>query len=154
MLNGSSGTTTYQVGANVGDTISINLTQGVRRNQIGQVAANFSSGQRTAALTGRPDHCCRHRQPPVTVGASVAGALPGQTAGSAYAKAQAINAADISGLTASATNTVSGAFDSIVAATNGAGVGATNAGPTSYALNINGVDIYSGTGNVAARARP
>ena len=64
-------------------------------------------------------------------------------------KQQAINAAGISGLTASATNTV-GAFDSIVAATNGAGVGGTNAGPTSYALTINGVDIYSGTGNVAA----
>ena len=31
VLNGTSGTTTYQVGANVGDTISINLAQGVRR---------------------------------------------------------------------------------------------------------------------------
>jgi flagellin len=40
VLNGSSGVTTYQVGANVGDTISINLTQGVQANQIGQVASS------------------------------------------------------------------------------------------------------------------
>ena len=38
VLNGTSGTTTYQVGANVGDTISINLAQGVGANQIGQTA--------------------------------------------------------------------------------------------------------------------
>src|SRR6202795_492531 len=42
VLDGSSGTTTYQVGANVGSTISVNLTQGVRADQIGQVA--ISSG--------------------------------------------------------------------------------------------------------------
>src|SRR5271170_4610557 len=36
VLNGSSGVQTYQVGANVGNTISINLAQGVGANQIGQ----------------------------------------------------------------------------------------------------------------------
>src|SRR5580658_9551418 len=40
VLNGSSGTTVYQVGANVGDTISINLAQGVGANQIGQTATD------------------------------------------------------------------------------------------------------------------
>src|SRR5580692_11760902 len=40
VLNGSSGVTTYQVGANVGNTISVNLTQGVGANQIGAVASN------------------------------------------------------------------------------------------------------------------
>src|SRR5580693_8839289 len=38
VLNGSSGNTVYQVGANVGNTISINLAQGVGSNQIGQTA--------------------------------------------------------------------------------------------------------------------
>src|ERR1700752_1684822 len=38
VLNGSSGTTTYQVGANVGNTIGISLTQGVQASQIGQYA--------------------------------------------------------------------------------------------------------------------
>src|ERR1700692_3473235 len=36
VLNGSSGTTVYQVGANVGNTISVNLAQGVGASQIGQ----------------------------------------------------------------------------------------------------------------------
>jgi flagellin len=83
----------------------------------------------------------------VTVGASILGALPGQTANSAYAKAAAINAADISGLTASASTsaTETTAFSQIVAATNGT----TSATATTYNLSINGVAIYSGTGNVA-----
>ena len=54
VLNGSSGTTTYQVGANVGNTISINLAQGVGANQIGQVASTttaVATGGTTGALT-------------------------------------------------------------------------------------------------------
>ena len=51
VLNGSSGTTTYQVGANVGNTISINLSQGVQANQIGQVASSTATVG-SAALTG------------------------------------------------------------------------------------------------------
>src|ERR1700674_941007 len=39
VLDGSSGVTTFQVGANVGNTISVNLAQGVRADQIGQVAS-------------------------------------------------------------------------------------------------------------------
>src|SRR6202041_885181 len=53
VLNGTSGTTTYQVGANVGDTISINLAQGVGANQIGQTAtAAGTSAVSANALTG------------------------------------------------------------------------------------------------------
>src|ERR1700761_1130424 len=54
VLNGSSGTTTYQVGANVGDTISVDLAQGVGANQIGAVAATttaVASGATSGALT-------------------------------------------------------------------------------------------------------
>jgi flagellin len=145
VLNGSSGVTTYQVGANVGNTISINLTQGVGATQIGQTASS-SAKVGTAALTGNLTLAVGTGAA-VTVGASVAGALPGQTVGSAFAKAQAVNASNISGLTASATNSVTAAFTQIVAASNGA---TTNAGATSFALNINGVNIFSGTGNVAA----
>ena len=146
VLNGSSGVTTYQVGANVGNTISINLTQGVAATQIGQVASS-SAQVGTAALTGNLTLAVGTGAA-VTVGASVAGALPGQTAGSAFAKAQAVNAANISGLTASATNTVSAAFTQITSSTAGTGLGAGPGGATTYALNINGVDIYSGAGNV------
>src|SRR6202051_2457751 len=51
VLDGRSGVTTYQVGANVANTISINLAQGVRADQIGQYASstNLVTG---ALLTG------------------------------------------------------------------------------------------------------
>src|SRR6202167_6824505 len=39
VLNGSAGTTVYQVGAHVGNTISVNLSTGVEASQIGQYAS-------------------------------------------------------------------------------------------------------------------
>jgi flagellin len=148
VLNGSSGVTTYQVGANVGDTISINLTQGVAATQIGQVASSATTVSNSAALTGNLTLAVGTGAA-VTVGPSTAGALPGQSATSAYAKAAAINAADISGLTASASTTATEAtaFSNIVAATDG--TGGTGATASTYNLSINGVSIYSGTNNVA-----
>jgi flagellin len=72
----------------------------------------------------------------VSVGASAvgpAGAGAGQTASSAYAKVQAINAAGISGLTATADSTLQVAFTTT-----------TNAGATdTYSLTINGQAIYT-----------
>ncbi len=150
VLNGSSGVTTYQVGANVGNTISINLSQGVAATQIGQVASASTTVSGTAALTGNLTLAVGTGSA-VTVGPSVAGALPGQTANSAYAKAAAINAADISGLTAraSTTATEATAFSNITGATNGTGTGNTGATAGTYNLSINNVAIYAGTGNVA-----
>jgi flagellin len=69
----------------------------------------------------------------VSVGASTAGSANGQTAASAYAKAAAINAAGISGLTATADTTV----QLNLAATAVAGT------VTDYDLSINSVAIYS-----------
>ena len=85
VLNGSSGTTTYQVGANVGDTISIDLAQGVQANQIGQVATSAKQVT-TAALAGGLTIAVGTAAA-VTVGASsnYATSSPGQTADSAYA---------------------------------------------------------------------
>jgi flagellin len=142
VLNGSSGTTTYQVGANVGDTISIDLAQGVQANQIGQVATS-SKQVTTAALAGGLTIAVGTAAA-VTVGASsnYATSSPGQTADSAYAKAATINAADISGLTATASTTATEttAFSTLTAGTTGG----------TYSLSINGVSIYSGTGDLAA----
>jgi flagellin len=140
VLNGSSGVTTYQVGANVGDTISIDLTQGVAATQIGQVASAGKQVTTTGLVGGLT--LAVGTGSAVTVGPSSAGALPGQTVGSAYAKAAAINAADISGLTASASTSATEAtgFSSFVAGTTAG----------TYDLSINGVNIYSGTANVAA----
>ncbi|HWJ33811.1 MAG TPA: flagellin [Steroidobacteraceae bacterium] len=140
VLDGSAGVTNYQVGANVGSTISVNLTQGVRADQIGQVAS-ASTTVTTAALTGTLSIAVGTGTA-VTVGTSVAGTQAGQNAGSAYSKAQAINSSGIAGLTASASTAVTEAsgFSNVVAGTAAA----------SYDLSINGQAIYGGTGNVAA----
>jgi flagellin len=149
VLNGSSGVTNFQVGANVGDTVAVDLSQGVEAGQIGQVAT-ASTTVTTGALAGNLTLAVGTGAA-VTVGASTAGAFTGgtdggQAADSAFAKANAINAADISGLTASASTTVTGGFTNIVAPTSGA---TTNATASTYNLSINGVAIYGGTGNVA-----
>src|SRR3982075_3499809 len=52
VLDGSSGVTTFQVGANVGNTISINFAQGVRSDQMGQVATQTGASVTATALTG------------------------------------------------------------------------------------------------------
>jgi flagellin len=139
VLNGTSGVTTYQVGANVGNTISINLTQGVGANQIGAVASKLSEvsgGQTNGGLKISVGSA-----PAVTVGASALFATTATTGGpnafayqsgtSAYAQAAAINGAGVSGLTATATNNQ-------LATYSAPGAGA-------YALSINGVSVLNTT---------
>jgi flagellin len=145
VLDGSAGVTNYQVGANVGSTISVNLTQGVRSDQIGQVAtssgATATSTVSSAALTGTLSISVGTASA-VTVGSSVAGTQAGQNADSAYAKSQAINSAGIAGLTASASTS---ATETTKFSTIAAGTAA-----STYDLSINGQAIFGGTGNVAA----
>jgi flagellin len=64
---------------------------------------------------------------------SVQGSSAGQSAGSAYAKAAAINSASVAGLSATATNNI----EFGAAATTGTAAGDT------YSLRINGTDIYA-----------
>jgi flagellin len=142
VLDGSAGVTNYQVGANVGSTISVNLTQGVRADQIGQIATAATTAT-TAALTGTLSITVGTGSA-VTVGSSVAGSQAGQTAGSAYAKSAAINAAGIAGLTASANTAVTEAT-----AFSTLSVNASSAAGT-FDLSINGQTIYGGSGNIAA----
>jgi flagellin len=145
VLNGSSGNTVYQVGANIGDTISVDLQQGVAANQIGQYSQQTGTAV-TGALTSTETVTLSDGTSTVTVGptASYIGAnATYQGATSAYAAAAAINAAGLQGLTASAATTATDttAFSTI-------GTGGTTA--STYDLSINGTAIYSGTGNVAA----
>ncbi len=134
VLDGTFGTSQFQVGANAGETISVNLSQGVKASQMGQVAKATSTAEvNTTALSGAGTIQVGSASA-VTIGASVAGNAAGQTAGSAYAKAEAINAAGISGLTATADNNVEfGIADTT-------GTSATDA----YSLAINDVDIFNG----------
>jgi flagellin len=145
VLDGSSGVTTFQVGANVGNTISVNLAQGVRADQIGQVAsAAGGAGVSATALSGSNLTLQVGTGTAVSIGASVAGsagATAGQSAYSAYAKVQAINAAGVAGLTASADTVATGAgpFSNITGGSAG----------TTYALTINGVAIYAAGTSIA-----
>jgi len=144
VLNGTSGVTTYQVGANVGNTISVNLTQGVGANQIGAVASNLT--EVTGTATGGGLKIAVGSSPAVTIGASTlyattattsgANAFAYQGGGSAYAQAAAINGAGVSGLTATATNNQLVTFGAV-------GAGA-------YQLSINGVSVLNSTTAPAA----
>jgi len=138
VLDGSSGVTTFQVGANVGNTISVNLAQGVRADQIGQVASGGGTNVTATALTGSNLTIQVGTGTAVSIGASVAGSAgttAGQSSYSAYSKVQAINAAGVAGLTASASTTATGAaaFSNVTGGSAG----------TTYALTINGVAIYA-----------
>ena len=141
VLNGSSGNTTYQVGANVGNTITINLATGVGANQIGQTATaagtalgSSANGIATTGATGALTVQVGSGQAvSVAASATYSTAVAWQDGTSAYAKAAAFNAAGASGLTATATNTV----------TDAGFLGATSAGGAgTYSLSINGVAIF------------
>ena len=139
VLNGSSGNQTYQVGANVGDTISINLAQGVGANQIGETATYAPTAAATAGInTGSTGALTIQvgTNAAVSIGASsnYATGVAWQDGTSAYAKAAAINAAGVSGLTATANTTLTDTTAANVSTT----VGGT------YSLGINGVAIFGG----------
>jgi flagellin len=147
VLNGTSGTTVYQVGADVGDTIAVSLGQGVAANQIGQYSTLTGGAVTATQLTSTASVVLSNSTGQVTVGpsANYAGANATYQGGdSAYAKAAAVNAAGLQGLTATAATTVTdtAAFTQIVGATQGS---SDNTGfvATTYGLNINGTVIYA-----------
>ncbi len=148
VLDGSFGTAQFQVGANVGETISVNLNTGVKASQIGQIASTTSSVEVTQAALSGAGTIQVGSSAAKTVAASTAGTAAGQTVGSAFSKAAAINAAGVSGLTATATNTI----QMNVAATTSTGTIGTAVGTATYSLNINGTDVFasfdSSTGSV------
>ena len=137
VLDGTFGSSQFQVGANAGETIAVNLSQGVKTNQIGQVAtATSTAGVDANALSGSGTIKLGTSGTEVTIAASVAGpagATAGQTAGSAFSKAAAINAAGIGGLTVTAQTNV----EFVIGATTGTGAG------DAYSLVINGENIFS-----------
>ena len=148
VLDGTFGTAVFQVGANVGDTINIGLSQGVKASQMGQIATSTSSVEVTTTALSGAGTIQVGSGLAKTIGASVAGTGAGQSAGSAYSKAAAINAASVPGLTVSATNTI----QMNVAATTTTGTSGTPVATALYSLQINGKDIFasfdSSTGNV------
>ena len=170
VLDGSFGTATFQVGANVGETIGIGLTTSMRTAAIGKTAdyvngtTQYNSlysvgGQGTgvdvaSALSSGDLTITVGSGSAISVGASTdlssGTGNAGRTATSAYSKVQAINSASIPGLTATADTNVTFAFTTVPTASE-----------TGYTLSINGQAIYSGfdataggslTGSVVASA--
>lgn len=140
VLDGTFGGAQFQVGANVGETISVSLTTGTRSNQIGQIASAVGGAVTANALTDGGLTVAVGTGTAVSIGASVAGSLNGQEADSAFAKLRAINDAGVAGLTATASNASTATFATVGAVTTDA----------TYGLTINGTAIYSGAGNLAA----
>lgn len=134
ILDGTFGSATFQVGANVGETITVGLSTNMRSTAIGQIAQGSSTVETTTGALSGTGTIAVGTGSAVTIGASVAGTANGQSVGSAYAKARAINAANVSGLTATATNNI----ELTAAATTGTAAGDT------YSLRINGQDIFNG----------
>ena len=123
VLDGTFGTAAFQVGANVGETISVNLTTGVRVGQVGQIATATGQVTTNALADGGLT---------IAVGAGDAVSIGASATASAADKAAAINASSVPGLTATAANAVTGAF-----------VTTSEVALDTYSLNINGTDIYA-----------
>ncbi len=132
VLDGTFGNATFQVGANAGETITVNLTQGVGKTQIGQIATATSTVETTVTALSGTGTIQVGSGAVGTIGASVASSGGGQTVGSAYAKAEAINAAGISGLTVTAVNNTELDITAV-----------TGSATDTFSLRINGQDIFA-----------
>jgi len=73
VLDGSFGQANFQVGADVGNTIGVNLSTGVGANQIGQIATGTGAAVTATALTSGGLTIAVGSGQAVSVGASVAG---------------------------------------------------------------------------------
>ncbi len=131
ILDGSFGSSAFQTGANVGETISVNFSTGLGATQVGQIARATGTQVTNTAISEGGLTIQVGQNEVVSVGASVAGGSDGQSAESAFAKATAINSAGVSGLTATATNSQDLDFTAITLSTG-------------YSLSINGTAIYAG----------
>lgn len=134
VLDGSFGSSQFQVGANAGETITISLSQGVKASQIGQIATGTSTAEVTTTNVTGSGTIQVGSTAAKTIGLAVQGTQAGQSIGSAYAKAVAINSASVPGLTVTAANNI----ELDIANTAGASAGDT------YSLTINGQAIFAG----------
>lgn len=172
ILDGTFGTAAFQVGANVGETISIGLNTSMKIADIGSYvsSAGTTSVTVTAAGAGTANTTALQTDAASYAGVSatafnnnftlngidiqdsadfVGSAAPTyQDATSAYAKAAAINASGVAGVTASATTELS-----FAEASAGNFLDFTTAGGTmSYSLSINGQAVLTATGDVTMDA--
>lgn len=171
VLDGTFGTATFQVGANVGQTISVNLSTSTKTNSIGAYVNNAGAvsqavtptdtssvstavagaylGVTATAFDGSSTYSITPNGGTATAiqsSTAFTGSLTGQSSDSAYAKAAAINGSGINGVTASASTSldlgaVAGGGSNFVEITGNA------AGTQDYNLQINGVSAFD-TGTI------
>ena len=150
VLDGTLGNATFQVGANVGETISVDVSSSMRNTDVGQVATSSltqtaqtaSTGVNFAALTADAAvlDAGDIQVGGIDIGAATAGAN-GLGAGSSTQIAAAINA--LSG-THGATATANATSATITASDFGSALSFTDNGTADtllYTLNINGTQI-------------
>ncbi|MFT5576305.1 MAG: flagellin, partial [Bermanella sp.] len=138
ILDGSFGTATFQVGANVGETVNVSLSQGVKSDQLGQISTATTNAQTllvdtSAALAegGTQVKVGSATAVDLNASADLSSTGAGRDANSAYSKVEAINASGVPGLTATASTSVDMTFADLTATT------------TDFDLSINGETIYS-----------
>ncbi|MEN7342250.1 MAG: flagellin [Pseudomonadota bacterium] len=128
VLDGTFGNAAFQVGANVGEKINVSLTTGVRTSQIGQIAtATGTAVDNTAIAAGDVF---------ISVGGGTAIEIGASDSDSAGDKATAINNANVTGLTATATTEAVSAFTTL-------DDGGTDDTDEAYSLSINGTAIFT-----------
>jgi len=134
LLDGSFTAQQFQTGANANQTITVSVA-GATTNTLGNFGGAGTSAVTSTAWSVADSIVING----VTIGASNATSSPGVSAGSAYAKAAAINAqTSLTGVTATASTTVNGA-----AATPGSST-------TSGELWINGIAVGSISSSTSA----
>ena len=132
ILNGSFSETLFQVGANANETTSFSISS-INSNSIGQLAqmtsdvaiAAAAATDITVAVSGTPGTTS------IQSSANFATSINGQDATSAYAKAAALNSANVTGM-------------SVTAVTSGSTTGALTFAGGAYKLEINGISIFDG----------
>jgi flagellin len=159
VLNGSSGTLSFQVGANVGQAIDVQLGQGATTGQLGQVS-EISTGDISGAFldsTGGTGAAISLSGLSITGADGTAYSFSGGTASSAQDVVDAINAAGIDGVSA-AVNASGGIniYSTGELAVNGSGVtgassASTGAGFTNLTASGNTLAFgASGVGSAAS----
>jgi flagellin len=173
VLDGTFGTASFQVGANVGDTIAVGFSQSLKTNSIGGFVNKTSDNAATSTLspttTGTWTQVANvqdytgvdsNQISPDTLainGTTIkdsslfAGSDSSQDNTSAYAKAAAINGSGINGVSATASNTVT------LAAASGGVAGTSDflkytpgtGQALTYALSINGTTVLNASGNTS-----
>ena len=158
VLDGTFGNASFQVGANVGETITVGLSTSMRTSTIGKTAdyVNGTTQYSNTLAVGQqgsgvdPANALATGDLSIAIGSgsaigvvasvdnSAGAGNAGRDATSAYSKVQAINSSGINGLTATADTTV--VFD-FVAVTDTA---------SAYTLSVNGQSIYSAFGGAVS----